>query len=442
MQILITNIGKLYQIWEEAPSGPLRGSELGRVPFIENAYLLIQQDRVVDYGPMHQLASHPIAMTIDAGGRHVMPTWVDAHTHLVFAATREEEFVMKIEGKSYEEIAAAGGGILNSARRLTETDEEALFEAAYERVVQLISMGTGALEIKSGYGLDVEAELKMLRVIRRLDEAFPIPIQATFLGAHAYPAAYRNNHEGYIRQIVEEMLPAIAAEGLADYVDVFCDRGFFSPEETAQILEAARRYGLRPRIHANELGHTGGVEVAVRYGAVSVDHLEYLNDEEMALLRGSSTIPILLPGTAFFLNLPYPPARRMIEADLPVAIATDFNPGSSPSGNMAFMMSLATIKMKMTPEEAYNALTINPAVSMNIHSTHGHLRRGGPANFIITRPMRDLSSIAYHYAMPMVEAVFIEGKIWKADNSIAAQCTAPACRQYPRSALFHPLGEK
>ncbi len=442
MQILITNIGKLFQIRPVPPAAPLRGQQLRQVPYLENAYLLIQQGRIADYGRMDNLASHPIAMKIDVEGRHILPTWVDAHTHLVFAATREEEFVMKIEGKSYEEIASSGGGILNSARKLAAIDEDSLFEQSYQRIVQLVSMGTGALEIKSGYGLETEAELKMLRVIRRLKNALPIPIRSTFLGAHAYPQQFRNNHEGYLQQLINEMLPRIAEEHLADYVDVFCDRGFFSPDETSRILKAASKYGLRPRIHANELGHTGGVAVAVQHNAVSVDHLEYLNDEEIALLKGSSTLPILLPGTAFFLNLPYPPARRMIEADLPVAIASDFNPGSSPSGNMAFMMSLAVIKMKMLPNEAYNALTINPAFSLGLQNSHGHIRRGIPANFMVTRPIRDLSSIPYHYAMPLAEAVFIDGKIWKADRSIADQCTQAAWRKYPTTQLFHPLGEK
>ncbi len=440
MQILITNIGKLFQTYEKAPAAPVRGTALKEVPTVENAFLLVSQGRVVDFGPMEALDSAPIAMTIDAGGRHVLPTWVDAHTHLVFADTREEEFVMKLQGKTYEEIAAAGGGILNSARKLEETPEETLYEQARRRIIDLISLGTGALEIKSGYGLSPEAELKMLRVIQQLKKTFPIPIKSTFLGAHAYPARFRDDHEGYIRQIIEEMLPAVADEGLADYVDVFCDRGFFSPEETARILKAAREYGLRPRIHANELGHTGGVRVAVEHGAASVDHLEYLNDEEIALISQSSTIPIMLPGTAFYLNLPYPPARKMIEAGLPVAVASDYNPGSSPSGNMAFMLSLATTKMKMLPEEALHAVTINPAFSLNIQDTHGHLRKGGPANFIITRPVKNLASLAYHYAMPVVEAVFIDGKIWNArHNAITAQCADAACLEYPRTALFHSL---
>ncbi len=438
MQILITNIGKLYQTYEAAPTAPIRGAKLREVPHIRNAFLLISQGRIADYGPMAALDSPPIAMTLDAKGRHILPPWVDAHTHLVFADTREEEFVMKLEGKSYEEIAAAGGGILNSARKLQDTPEDVLYEQARQRIIELISLGTGALEIKSGYGLSPEAELKMLRVIRRLKATFPIPIKATFLGAHAYPPPFRENHEGYLRQIIEEMLPAIADEGLADYVDVFCDRGFFSPEETARILRAARRYGLRPRIHANELGHTGGVKVAVDFEAASVDHLEYLNEAEIELLRHSHTLPILLPGTAFYLNLPYPPARKMIEAGLPLAIASDYNPGSSPSGNMAFMLSLATTKMKMLPEEALNAATINPAFSLGIHETHGHIRRGVPANFIVTRPIKDLASIPYHYAMPVIETVFINGKIWDPQSgSITSQCTDVARLKYPRGTIFH-----
>jgi imidazolonepropionase len=348
---------------------------------------------------------------INAKGGIVMPTWVDSHTHIVYAGSREKEFVDRINGLTYEEIAQNGGGILNSAKRLHNTSESELFEQAKVRIEEIMGMGTGAVEIKSGYGLTVQDEVKMLRVIKLLKNEYPITIKSTFLGAHAIPADYKENRAGYINLIIEDMIPLVAEEGLAEYVDVFCDRGFFTPNETDQILKAGAKHGLIPKIHANELDYSGGIQIGVENNALSVDHLEFTGDEEIDILMKSETMPTLMPSTAFFLGLEYPPARKMIEAGLPVALATDYNPGSSPSGKMAFSVSLACIQLKMTPEEAINAATINSAYAMGVQDELGSITKGKKANLIITKPINSYAYIPYSFGSDLVDRVIIGGEL-------------------------------
>ncbi len=382
---------------------------------IDNAYLLVEDGIIKEFGAMADLEQSPNAQIIsssnqiNAEGRLVLPTFVDSHTHIVFARTREEEFVMKIKGATYEDIAAAGGGILNSARRLQQATEDELFDAAWMRLQELISKGTGAIEVKSGYGLTVADELKMLRVVKRLKEKAPIPVKATFLGAHTYPAEYKQNHEGYLKLIFEEMLPAIAAEGLADYIDVFCEKGFFSVEETARLLEAGAKHGLKAKIHGNQLDYSGGVQVAVAHNAISVDHLEHTGDAEIEALKNSNTLPVGLPGCSFFLGLPYTPARKLINAGLPVVLASDFNPGSSPAGDMRFITALGCIQMKLTPEEAFNATTINGAAALELSKETGSITVGKKADFIITKQIPSLAWIPYAHQNNWIENVFING---------------------------------
>lgn len=349
---------------------------------------------------------------LDCSGRFVLPAFVDSHTHLVFAQTREEEFVMRIKGKSYEEIAAAGGGILNSAARLRALSEDQLFESAYARLKEVISFGTGAIEIKSGYGLTVKDELKMLRVIRRLKETQIIPVRATFLGAHAIPAEFKNNRNGYLDLIENEMLPNIAAEHLADYIDVFCDQGFFTPAETDRLLEAGAKYGLKAKIHGNELGYTGGVQVAVKNKALSVDHLEYTGEEEIQSLLSGNTMPVALPGCSFFLGIPYAPVRKMIDAGLPVCLASDYNPGSTPNGRMGFVVSLACTQMKLTPEEAINATTLNGAFALELSSELGSIEIGKRANLMVTKPISSLAVIPYSFGVDLTSHVILDGNIF------------------------------
>lgn len=408
---LIKNIGCLVQA-DDATPAMRAGSDMQYLPMIRDAFLLTENGTVKDFGEMTALPSAiPGHWTVtDAAQGWVFPCFADSHTHIVYAAPREAEFVDKIRGLSYEEIARRGGGILQSAARLAHTSEDALYASAKERLHQMIAGGTGAVEIKSGYGLTTAAELKMLRVIKRLKETMPITIRATFLGAHALPAGI--DRHAYIRMVVEEMIPAVAKEGLAEYCDVFCDRGFFSPEETALILTQGRRYGLIPKIHANELDFSGGVQVAVAHQARSVDHLEYTGEAEIAALKDSGTMPTLLPGTAFFLRLIHPPARQMMEAGLPLALASDFNPGSCPSGNMSFVLSLACIQLRMLPEEAINAATLNGAYAMQLEESHGHLRRSGPANFFLTRPMPSLAYLPYAFGESVIESVYLNGRRW------------------------------
>lgn len=408
--LLIRNIKTLVQA-ETQPRSVVKGADMAVLPVVHDAFLLIENERIAAFGPMSQCPERADAV-LDASGRMVFPGWCDSHTHIIYAASREEEFVDRIRGLSYEEIARRGGGILNSARRLRETSEDELYESALERLHEVIGYGTGAIEIKSGYGLSLESELKMLRVVRRLKAVSPIPVKATFLGAHAVPLEFKERRDEYINLIIKEMLPQVASEGLADYCDVFCDKGFFTPEETARILEAGWRHGLKPKIHANELGYTGGVQVGVANKAISVDHLEYTGDAEIEVLKNSDTLPTLLPSCAFFLGIPYAPARKMIDAGLPVVLASDYNPGSSPSGKMLFVISLACIKMKMLPEEAVNAATINGACAMEIETEFGSIAVGKVANVFISKPIPSLAYLPYAFGSNLVETVVLRGEAW------------------------------
>ncbi|MFN3840650.1 MAG: imidazolonepropionase [Cyclobacteriaceae bacterium] len=390
--------------------GPVRGKAMAELPVLTDAYLTVSNGLISGYGRMSELASSiQPASTIDATGRFVFPSFVDSHTHLVFAASREEEFVMKIQGATYEDIAARGGGILNSAKKLQHLSEDELLERSIGRAWEIIRSGTGAVEIKSGYGLTVQDELKMLRVARRIGQQTPLTVKTTFLGAHAVPREIPKTN--YINLVLHEMIPAVAAENLADYIDVFCEQGFFTPEETERIVERGKEYGMKPRIHANQLYRSGGVQVGVKTGALSVDHLENIGDEEIEVLKSSSVMPTALPGAAFFLGLPFPPARRMLQAGLPLAIASDFNPGSSPSGNMQLMVSLACIKMKLTPEEAINAATINTACTLELDDTHGSVTVGKKANLFISGPMPSLAYLPYAYGSNLIESVILNGKL-------------------------------
>ena len=404
---LFINIKELVQVREGKPI-PICGSAMRDLPSIQNAWMLIEDERIIDYGEM---SNCPVGeeQVFDLIGRMVLPTWVDSHTHIVFAASREEEFVMKIEGKSYEEIAAAGGGILNSARKLRATTEDELYELAASRLEQLMRLGTGAIEIKSGYGLSVESELKMLRVIARLRANFSLPIKANLLAAHAIPEEYKANREAYIDLIVEEIIPKVAKEELADFVDVFCEKGFFTVEETERLLRAGKNYGLKPKIHANQLAVSGGVQVGVANNAISVDHLEQIGDAEIEALSGYQTMPVVLPSCSFYLGIPYAPVRRMMNAGLPVAIASDYNPGSTPSGNMNFLVSLACIQLKMLPQEAINAATINAAFAMDVQDEVGSISRGKLANFIITEKIPSFSYLPYSFGENCIHQVWIAG---------------------------------
>ncbi|RYG19291.1 MAG: imidazolonepropionase [Chitinophagaceae bacterium] len=410
--MLITNIKALVGVHPREKL-VVRGNEMANLPILENAWLLVADGLIKDFGPMSEFrspsAEHQI---IKAQNKFVFPSWCDSHTHIVFAASREEEFVMKIEGKTYEEIAAAGGGILNSANKLALVSEDSLFESASIRIRDMITQGTGAIEIKSGYGLSVESELKMLRVIKRLKSAFPIPIKATLLAAHTYPLPYKNDHQGYINLILNEMLPAVAEEKLADYIDVFCERGFFSVEETDQLLSAAAAYGLKPKIHANQLSVSGGVQVGVKHDAISVDHLEETDAEVLNSLSDSKTIATLLPSCSFYINIPFANARGLIANNAVVALATDYNPGSTPSGNMNFVVSLACIKLKMIPEEAINAATLNGAAAMELSTEMGSIAIGKRANLFITREMPSLNYLPYSFGQTQVETVILNGEIY------------------------------
>lgn len=391
------------------PEQPLRRAEMRAMPAVTDGYMFVRDGLIERIGHLQE-APASADQVIDGTGRYILPCWCDSHTHLVFAASREEEFVDRIHGLSYEEIAARGGGILNSAAKLRSTSEDALFGSASTRLREIIGMGTGAVEIKSGYGLSVDSELKMLRVIRRLKESFPIPVRATFLGAHAIPMEYKHDREGYLKLLTDELLPVIADEGLADYIDVFSDRGFFSVGEAERILEAGARYGLRPKIHVSQLANIGGVQMGVRHHALTVDHLECAGEEEIALLASSATIATLLPSCAFFLNAPYPPARELLDNGAAVALATDYNPGSTPSGNMPFVIALACIQMRMTPEEAVNAATINGAFAMDAQDEAGIITAGRAANLIITRPIPSLAYIPYAFGSDHIEQVLIRGE--------------------------------
>jgi len=413
---LITHIGTLGGIIENNAVGLKKGKEMDEFNTLSNAYVLIEDGIIKDFGKMENLPVTNNAEIINAEGGWVLPTYIDSHTHLVFAQPREEEFVMRIKGRSYEEIAEAGGGILNSAKKLQLLTEDELYESALNRLYEVIGYGTGAIEIKSGYGLTLIDELKMLRVIRRLKQVSPIPIKATFLGAHAIPTEYKNNRSEYINLIIDQMLPQVAKDDLADYCDVFCDQGFFTPEETTQILIAAKKYHLKAKIHGNELGLTGGVQVAVAQNALSVDHLEYTSDVEIALLAESNTMPVGLPNCSFFLGIPYANGRKMIDAGLPFCLASDYNPGSSPNGRMGFVISLACIQMKLTPNEAFNATTINGAYALEMSNTHGSITKGKVASLIITKPIPSLAFIPYHFGADPISKVVIEGEIFTPPN--------------------------
>jgi len=406
--ILIKNIKGLVQV-RPATSQALRGAAMADLPVTFHAYLAINGGRISSFGKMETMPSLRATQEIDAQERFVFPSFVDSHTHLVFADSREEEFVMKIKGSSYQDIAAKGGGILNSARKLQLLSEEELFRRSWPRVLEIMRTGTGAVEIKSGYGLTLKDEMKMLRVARRIGRESRLTIRTTFMGAHAVPPGM--NKGDYVRLVIEEMIPAVAEEGLADYIDVFCEHGFFSPEETERILSAGLHFGMKGKVHANQLARSGGVQAGVRTGAVSVDHLENIGDEEIACLLTSNTMPTALPGAAFFLGLPFPPVRQMLEAGLPLAIASDYNPGSAPSGNMPFVVSLACIKMKMTPEEAINAATINTASALEILDTHGSITEGKVANIFITKPMPSVSYLPYAFGSNMIDTVILRGII-------------------------------
>lgn len=408
MTTLYTNIARLAGtgVFKAAK----RGEALATLNSIENAWLLTENGEIAGFGDAARLPAARPAHTVDVEGGTILPAWCDSHTHMVFGASREQEFVDKINGLGYAEIAAKGGGILNSARQLAALSEDELFNLAWQRLREANALGTGAIEIKSGYGLTVETELRMLRVVRRLKEKAPAPVKATFLGAHAYPVAYRDDHDGYLRLIEEEMLPALAAEKLADYIDVFCEEGFFSPAETERVLLAGKRYGLQPKIHANQLHVSGGVQTGIRHQAVSVDHLETMDTAAIDALAGSATIGTLLPTAAFFLRMPYQPARQLIDAGAAISLATDYNPGSSPGLNMNFVVSLACIQLKMLPEEAINAATINGAAAMELTGITGSIAAGKRADFIITRPIPSLAYLPYSFSTNLVRQVVLAGK--------------------------------
>lgn len=412
-KLLVKNIKQLVQVELNEPYKTMvKGREMKNLPVIKDAYLAIEDGQIVDFGRMEDwpgISDWSNLEVIDADGKMVFPSWVDSHTHIVYAGSREKEFEDRINGLSYQEIAQRGGGILNSAQKLANTSEEELIESALQRLNEVMRMGTGAIEIKSGYGLSLDSELKILRVIKKLKGRLPLTIKSTFLGAHAVPAGF--TREKYVTHIIEEMLPRVVEEKLADYADVFCEQGYFTPAETIAILEAAKKYGLIPRVHANQLNCSGGVQAGVKVGAISVDHLEFVGDEEISCLLNSETMPTVLPGAAFFLSLPDPPARKMIDAGLPLAIATDYNPGSSPIGNMHFMVSYACIKLKMTPEEAINAATINTAYAMGLSQSHGSIAIGKRANVFITKEIPSIAYLPYSFGSNLIDTVIVNGVV-------------------------------
>jgi imidazolonepropionase len=410
-RLLLKNIKSLVQV-RDASCLKVSGLDMKDLPCIENAWLAIDNGIIADYGSMEEfpgIENWKGLEIIDCDGKLILPCYADSHTHIVYAGNREGEFVDRINGLTYEEIFERGGGILNSAKRLSETSEDDLFEQAMVRLYEVISQGTGSIEIKSGYGLSIVSELKMLRVIKRIKDLNLIPVRATFLGAHALPVAYKNNKQGYMDCIINEMLPKIAAEKLADYIDVFCEQNYFTAEDTISILEAGKKHGLIPKVHAEQLSHSGGIQAGVKCDAISVDHLEFCNDEDIAVLKQSNTMATVLPGAAFFLGLPLPPARKMINAGLPIAFASDYNPGSSPSGNMNLMLSLGCIQYKLTPEEVINACTLNSAYAMNLSHEVGSITIGKMANFFITKPISSYAFIPYSFGSNLIESVYLNG---------------------------------
>ncbi len=410
MTILIKNIKQLVQVREDHPPY-LSGFEMAELPYLENAFVLIEHDTIVDYGLMQDAEGLEAETTIDATGKTVLPAWCDSHTHIVYAGNREHEFIDRIKGLSYEEIAEKGGGILNSAEQLRNTDEDELYRQSIKRIEAVMQMGTGAVEIKSGYGLTVDSELKMLRVIKRIKKNYPLRVKGTFLGAHALPENYKGNRKAYVDLIIDNMLPAVVKEGLAQFVDVFCEEGYFSVEDTDRILTAAVELGMQPKIHVNQFNDLGGVSIGVKHKALSVDHLEIMEDTDLKALHGSHTMPVALPGCSLFLGIPYTPGRKIIDAGLPLAIATDYNPGSAPSGNMNLIVSLATIKMKLTSEEAINAATINGAYAMGIEKTHGSITKGKKASLIIFENVPSYHFLPYSFGENHIDKVIINGQL-------------------------------
>jgi len=408
MTTLFINIKELIQV-RELSEDKVYGKDMGVLPIIKNAFMLIKGHTIIDFGSMDNLDIRKADKVVDLTGKLVLPTWCDSHTHIVYADSREDEFVDRIKGLSYHEIAEKGGGILNSAKKLQDKTEDQLYNAAVTRIEEIIKSGTGALEIKSGYGLTLDSELKMLQVIKKLKETFPIPIKATFLGAHAIPSKYKENRDEYIELIINNIIPEVASQKLADYIDVFCEKGYFSAEETDRILKAGAIHGLIPKIHVNQFNSVGGVKVGVNNNALSVDHLEVLTDEDLSILSKSDTMPVALPSCSFFLGIPYTNARKIIDSNVPLALATDFNPGSTPSGNMNFVVSLACIKLKMTPEEAINAATINAAYALNLSEKIGSISRGKLANFMITKSIKSYNFLPYYFGSNSIERIYLNG---------------------------------
>lgn len=409
MRVLFQNIKELVQVRESA-SGFIAGADMKCLPTLKNAYLITQDDIIQNFGLMSDLSEQSYDTVIDATGRTIIPSWCDSHTHLVFADSREGEFVDRINGLSYEEIAIKGGGILNSALKLQSKSEDELYEQSKERLDKLILQGTGAIEIKSGYGLTLESEMKMLKVINRLKKNSGIPIKSTFLGAHALPNSYADNKSGYIDHVIHDMMPQIEKESLADFVDIFCENGYFSTGDMEKVIVAGKKYHWEAKVHVNQFNAIGGVKVAVDNGARSVDHLEQFTDEDLSVLKGGHTMPTSLPGCSFFLNIPYTPARRIIDSGLPLAVASDFNPGSCPSGNMNFVVALACTQLKLTPAEAINAATINGAFAMDVLDRMGSITKGKLANFIMTKPIKSYHMIPYSFGESLIDKVFVRGK--------------------------------
>ena len=408
MTTLFKNIKELIQVRQE-PISFVSGKAMNVLPTVKNAFLVVENGLIADFGSMDNCPSNSYDKVIDTTGKMILPSWCDSHTHIVYAGNREREFVDRINGLSYEEIANNGGGILNSAKKLQETSEDDLYAQSSKRLEEIIQLGTGAVEIKSGYGLTTDSELKMLRVVKRLKENYSIPIKATFLGAHAVPTNFKNNKEGYLQLLVDEIIPKVAEKNLAEYIDVFCETGYFTVADTEMILQAGKKHNLIPKIHVNQFTAIGGVQAGIKYDALSVDHLEEMREEDITALQDTKTMPVALPSCSYFLSIPYTPARKMIDTGLPLALATDYNPGSTPSGNMNFVVATACIKMKMTPEESINAATINGAYAMGLENEVGSITKGKRANFMITKPINSYNFIPYSFGNQQIENVYLNG---------------------------------